>query len=838
MNDHRLRFVEARPDVAAETRDDVVAGSHPALVGVVVADDLLSEESHERVADVEVGLQEADPDVQKAGSLEVVPLRLPPPPGRKPSMASRVWTSKGTGRSKVSPGPSRRSVRGSPGGRAPPRSPTVLVHNDGTLRPFTLARSGWSEGFSHRSTGNASVTELASAIVPVETVVLVGPRDAGPPISYGLRVVRAERRDASGSVRALPSFGLSTGTITFLASFARPFWIGDNDSIGLLQLAQSQLMDLPVGDVLELEREIRVEPVSDVAVFTDALHAGGTRLRGRVEPAGARIHVRTPEGSAVSLIDAPDGGFETRLPPGRYELDVRGPAGARASVPLELGSGAVELPTITLPARAMLRLPEDFGPARVVFRGLGDTEDPRFRDDLLDYRVGDERLPAHLESADLHVAGLPGDPRRVAVAPGRYRVFATRGPEFTLARTEVEVAAGETRALELGTPTRAVESDGWLAADLHVHAAASDDSTVPMRDRVASFLAEGGEILVSTDHDHLSDYGPLLRSLDLEGRMRSLVGTEATSVTHTEIAPSSAGHSNVFPMPFRPAAHRKGALRSESVRLRDIIAEARALPGERIVQLNHAREIVKSAAADDGAYFSHLSQGARFDPTRPLTAETNRSLLEVDPETGLRDLDFDAMELMNGPRIARYDELRRDWISLLRQGERKTATGNSDTHSLHHVAALPRTYVAAVDDRPAFFDAAEFLRNLRAGRAYITTGPLVTARLGEAGLGESFSGAEGTLRVRVDAAPWVPVAEIRVAVNGDDVATQPAERGTLAEIPLRFDGDAFVTVEVVGPATGAYAELLPDFEPVAFTNPIFVDADRDGRWTPPGLSVR
>ena len=43
-----------------------------------------------------------------------------------------------------------------------------------------------------------------------------------------------------------------------------------------------------------------------------------------------------------------------------------------------------------------------------------------------------------------------------------------------------------------------------------------------------------------------------------------------------------------------------------------------------------------------------------------------------------------------------------------------------------------------------------------------------------------------------------------------------------------------MTVEVEGDPTGVYAELLPEFTPFAFTNPIFVDADGDGRWTAPG----
>ena len=45
----------------------------------------------------------------------------------------------------------------------------------------------------------------------------------------------------------------------------------------------------------------------------------------------------------------------------------------------------------------------------------------------------------------------------------------------------------------------------------------------------------------------------------------------------------------------------------------------------------------------------------------------------------------------------------------------------------------------------------------------------------------------------------------------------------------------FVTVEVEGPAEGRYSEALPGFTPFAFTNPIFVDVDGNGRFDAPGL---
>ena len=58
-------------------------------------------------------------------------------------------------------------------------------------------------------------------------------------------------------------------------------------------------------------------------------------------------------------------------------------------------------------------------------------------------------------------------------------------------------------------------------------------------------------------------------------------------------------------------------------------------------------------------------------------------------------------------------------------------------------------------------------------------------------------------------------------------------------VPLEFASDSFVTVEVqgdpLGEDAGRYRAVAPGFTPLAFSNPIFVDADGDGAWTAPGL---
>ena len=235
-------------------------------------------------------------------------------------------------------------------------------------------------------------------------------------------------------------------------------------------------------------------------------------------------------------------------------------------------------------------------------------------------------------------------------------------------------------------------------------------------------------------------------------------------------------------------------------------------------------------------YFSHLAvAGESFDPGLGLDSAPNRVLIEPDPATGLRDLDFDAVELMNGPSMVSYYRTRADWFSLLLQGEFRTATANSDSHRVGQLLGLPRNYVQLANDAPRSFDEAGFVRAVREGRVYGTTGPLLEVRLGNAGLGERFRGRSGTLRVEVKAASWVPVSTLRVYVNAALERKLPIRAGETREVNLEFARDSFVTVEVEGETDATFEAVNPDFPSFAFTNPIFVDADGDGELTAPGL---
>jgi len=244
---------------------------------------------------------------------------------------------------------------------------------------------------------------------------------------------------------------------------------------------------------------------------------------------------------------------------------------------------------------------------------------------------------------------------------------------------------------------------------------------------------------------------------------------------------------------------------------------------------------------DHGNYLDHRGSAAHpYNSHYPLDYEHNKSLIEPDPKTGIRDLDFDLIELINpggNDPDARQAAVRADWLSFLKQGERIVGTANSDSHTALEQVALPRTMVYMRDDQVPNFKQAEFIHQLKSGNAFGTTGPMLTASLGGANLGETFTGVRGTLSVVIASADWINVNELLVQINGDTVASfelQDKPSQTIM-LPLEFDSDSFVTLEVKGVAGDHYRQVYPGLKPYAFTNPIYVDFNEDGKWQAPGL---
>jgi len=232
--------------------------------------------------------------------------------------------------------------------------------------------------------------------------------------------------------------------------------------------------------------------------------------------------------------------------------------------------------------------------------------------------------------------------------------------------------------------------------------------------------------------------------------------------------------------------------------------------------------------------------GHPFNPHRPLHEHPNNVLIEADKKTGLRDIDFDLIEVINPGGEHHHDRIkavRQDWMALLKQGEKLVGTANSDSHNSDFQVAVPRTMVAVSDDRVSHFNQTEFLSSLKNGNAYGTTGPMLEVSLSGKVMGETFTGQRGQLSVKISSADWIPVSRAEIQINGETIAEYELNEGNQRSllIPVSFSKDSFVTVEVFGHDTSDYKAVYPELSPYAFSNPVYVDFDGDGKWSAPGL---
>jgi hypothetical protein len=202
----------------------------------------------------------------------------------------------------------------------------------------------------------------------------------------------------------------------------------------------------------------------------------------------------------------------------------------------------------------------------------------------------------------------------------------------------------------------------------------------------------------------------------------------------------------------------------------------------------------------------------------------------------------------------------------------------------------PRNIVFGDHHREAL-DVAQFDEDIRHGHMQGTNGPVIDVTIEDAGTTyrpglDPFRPSESAqLAITVSAAPWVPVEEIRIIVNGtvkmtspgamtgDHFAAQAVKIGPVQFplLPLLADTkngvtqarDSWLIVEAGSklpdapdtdgdglpdlPASKSprrpddaseagfdYQAIAPGSLPVAFTNPFLIDVDGGG-WEPPGL---
>ncbi len=427
--------------------------------------------------------------------------------------------------------------------------------------------------------------------------------------------------------------------------------------------------------------------------------------------------------------------------------------------------------------------------------------------------------------------------------PGTYTIYASRGFEYSVSSQPMIIAGTQPQFFSLEIE-RSVSTEGWVAADSHIHTVTySGHGDATIDEGMLTIAGEGIEFAVATDHNHHTDYSMPAKKMGVNQHFTSVVGNEVST---------KVGHINAFPV-------RLGSsLPDHTLTVwPELIRSIRAVTGAKVLVLNHPRNTHNGFSPMNPKHF------------RQVTGENLRG----------EGFGFEAMEIVTSAALQSdlMDPVR-DWFGLLNHGYRVTGVGSSDTHNVSRmILGQGRTYVRADDSDPENLNTEEIVTGYRAGRVSVSMGLLVDITVdGRYGIGDLVTnpGDEMTIAIDTVGPDWVRNSrespfETQLFFNGYQVghAARPGiepmafrfagtkvdyslnkGRGALeARTTRKFESypqhDFWIVAVATGPGVREPFWAIPrPYQPtskvwrpqvIGVTNPIWVDADGDGRFTSP-----
>lgn len=320
-----------------------------------------------------------------------------------------------------------------------------------------------------------------------------------------------------------------------------------------------------------------------------------------------------------------------------------------------------------------------------------------------------------------------------------------------------------------------------------------------------SLAGEGVEMAVSTDHNHQTDYRPYQQKMSVTDYFTPVTGNEVTT---------PVGHMNAFPLDSK--AEVPAYKLTNWVQLVDGIRAK----GAKVVVLNHPRWPTLAKCPFTVFGLNRISGDFRED----------------------QKFTFDAVELANS-LVPQPDALYvvKDWFALMNAGHKVTGAGASDTHSVGEPPGMSRCYVPSKTDDPTKIDVNEVCEHYKRGEASVSLGIFADILVDDRykmGSTNTVRGNSVYVRLRVAAPSWVTPRRAMLFLNGQMVE----ERAVLARHPtdqvIHFTlkkpvHDGYIVCVVLGDGALHPSWKTKENFTMAVTNPVFLDADGDGKYANP-----
>ena len=558
---------------------------------------------------------------------------------------------------------------------------------------------------------------------------------------------------------------------------------------------------------------------SDLAEITDQWYqvrdVATQEVSGQVtsagEPvAGARVHLYDADGEAITVaFTAEDGSWSALIPEGVESSFVVTGRGTGVLFDLEEGSGwyslyadsTIQEAVLTSMSQGATPTPfaSGFGVAAenieelvqpgTLHIGMTD-EQPAVA--LIQFAEGDPQASSpwvsSRPSGTAVTAFLRDGQMDIALEPAVYNVIVHWGPECEYVQETVEIQSGQT-AQFTGTKECIELPSGVMSFDPHSHSSPSADGKVSMAQRIMTHAAHSIDLHISTEHDHIADFRPIVTALGLGEHIETMVGSE--------ISPPVKGHINAYPLIPKETESNFGVPDwwSEAKPTQILFDEIRPLLGDNgIIQANH-----------------------------PIGSSGFFTASDYDLNTGVIGSpyywspDFQTMELINGA----YEDYLPYYFNLISRGKFVTPVGVSDSHSYSSGVGIGRTYAyASTTD--------ELLTAIHGQQVVATKGAYVHATIdGNFAPGGTFVGVQ-ELKVEVFAGSWIVTDFVLLMKNGEQIAEQEYE-GEAVFFDLAPEEDAHYSV--IATSSQSMSPIYGG-SPWAITAALLIDLEGNGWQTP------
>lgn len=661
----------------------------------------------------------------------------------------------------------------------------------GTMADIGGYTDAWTNSRGFQRADISAITTLSKP-QPIDFVLY-----QGPDVAYGVIPRHKEPTVHTQALIAGVSIMLDGNSSLLDILDEEKYFLHMKSGSGILQS-----YDLVVGkDASDIDAVLREDEamtdISGTVMYDNGMPAAGARVgvfvdgngNGTLEPLEIDDNDDgTPDDKVISYLDVDaQGHYAGKIATTAGNLLVRAWVKNVGISPVAPAAASVNL-SIPAPIKVDYQILDFVTNAPIPGRLLVIGDHPAFPDarvfETAD-RLGDVVQNAHSIRGTTTDIGDGADPALLLPANGSYRVYASRGTEWSI---DSQSLNSTTDASLQFTLRQVNPADGYVSSDWHVHQVGSPDSNVLSDERIRSAVSAGTEVFAVTDHDYVSNLQPLVEQMGLASVLRVFPGIEVT--------PFAYGHFNAWPLEQDNGSPNKGAIdwargREGYAMVPGEIFAAMRERGARMVQVNHPRETgfteFQGAWARANVKYDYGNRTIFGDYEH---ASTPNDWLRLPGESLWSD-QFSGLEVWNGFSMAdsngdgvrenqKLDRTMRDWLSMLSLGLFVTPAGNSDTHySIADPVGMPRTYVRVTDDSPNALSTGSIVEDILATQTgtnsrprdiVVTNGPFIDVQVNNMPApGRVFTpnGGNGeiTLRVTITSPDWAEFDTLEVFAN-------------------------------------------------------------------------